>query len=208
MRARICARRDRLGVAHIAPLMSTRSSVVAAFCAGAAAGALAMWATRASSQSAAVASSDEIEQATARTSTEVNSLGERVARLESRVDESQRRFEAHSSSSADRREPVQPSSSSAREPASSGVVPFSSQAIAIHDTQWVSVLDGSVARCLIEHGLTPFEPGVADPVMIAGDALRAEENRCSDEITRLSRLGASVPGYRSPRMRTWRSTRR
>jgi len=31
--------------------------------------------------------------------------------------------------------------------------------------------------------------------MNAGDALRAEENRCNDEMARLYRLGVSVPGY-------------
>jgi hypothetical protein len=174
--------------------MSTRSSV-ALFCAGVAVGALLIWATRAPSQSTAVASSDEIEQATARNATEVKSLGERLARLESRVDETQRRFETDSSSSADRREQVQPTSSAAHESVASGAASSSSPAIAIHDTQWVSVLDSMVAQSLIEHGLTPFEPGVSAPILEAGRALRAEDSRFYAENARLMKLGPSVPGY-------------
>jgi small-conductance mechanosensitive channel len=191
----------RIGVAQSSKLrrayrevMSTRSSVVAAFCAGAALGALVMWATRASSQSAAVASSDEIEQATARNATEVKSLGERVARIETRLDETQRRFEAHSSSSADRREQVQPSSNAGHESAASGSAPSSSQSIAIHDTQWTTVLDGYIAQCLVEHGLTPFVSGVAGPVKEAGDAMRAESSRYGEEMARLNKLASSTPG--------------
>jgi hypothetical protein len=118
----------------------------------------------------------------------VKSLRERVSCLESR-------FEADSTPRSDRRERVQSSSAADREHVADTAAPSPPQAIAIHDTQWVSVLDPSVARCLIEHGLTPFVPGVAGPIQEAGDALRAESTRCTDEYLRVNKLDSSTPGW-------------
>lgn len=48
------------------------------------------------------------------------------------------------------------------------------------DTRWIETLDKRIATALVERALTPFDPGVAEPVRIAGAALRAaDEERTS-----------------------------
>lgn len=57
------------------------------------------------------------------------------------------------------------------------------------DTKWVDVLEKRISTALVERGLTPFDPGVAEPVRIAGIALRAaDEERTTARAPWLERF--------------------
>jgi hypothetical protein len=173
---------------------SRRVAVFAALFAGAVIGAVSMWAVHSEPSSVPAAVPEALQQEIARSALDAQSLRERVARLEQRLDETRIQSDRSSSAIPDRREPVQVSKRTSDDRPENGGTP-ASPGIAIHDTQWVSVLDLALASRLIEHGLTPFQPGVNGPLKDAGDALRAEENRWNEEYARLTRLGVMTPGY-------------
>jgi hypothetical protein len=153
-----------------------------------------MWVLMSPSRPATSAVPEALEQEIARTEADMKSLRERVAAMEQRIDAMPTPSERSPTAASDRLDLAsmphaanrQPAASDVREPVRLGTA---------HDTQWVSVLDQAVARCLIEHGLSPFEPGVSRPVLQAGDELRAEETKSTEEYSRLYKLPADSPGY-------------
>ncbi len=143
--------------------------VLASTCIGGAAGALATFALLDQPRSAPVqpSVSPPVEVQIAPIVGSMEALTEALHRLESRMDEALARpVSVPAASTGDReplRQPIDTATGDGRAEEHSGA-------------NWVEVLDKSAARLLVERGLTPYDPGVAEPLTKAGTALRKADD--------------------------------
>jgi len=125
------------------------------------------------SQSPSPPATDALEDQISRLDESSKTLSENIARLESRLDQALARLDQRLTERVELPPPV--GQDVTARPKEKDTPVEEARGKEEGKFAWITVIDGGIARVLVERGLTPYDPNVAPLVRKAGDALRTNE---------------------------------
>ncbi|MFQ5750310.1 MAG: hypothetical protein ACE5H3_12790 [Planctomycetota bacterium] len=170
----------------MSPRDSSPLSAAALLFGGGAAGALLTLALLQGPQSPSPPATDALEDQISRLDASSKTLSENIDRLEARFDQALARLDQRLTEKVQLSQPV--GQDVAPAPKKDGSHGNKTGGKEEGKFAWVPVIDGAIARALVEHGLTPYDPQVGPLVRGAGDALRKIETLYLESISRFQKL--------------------